>query len=176
MRDIILKAMVDEGMTRAEEIAPDAAAGLNEETRSALREAMIAAISDAQPKLEKLLGSGAERYEARLRGVGLGTAEHRLIPGDLDEALTELGAIRDVIVHRASRIDAKALAQASSLAERYREGDFVRLNGDDYRRYSAAIRCYGQDVAIRPMRSWPGFDEATMPDLTRWRDYYVLGE
>jgi hypothetical protein len=127
---------------------------------------MMKAVADLQPKLDRLLGSGAERYEARLRGVGLGTADHRPIPVDLDEALKELGATRDVLIHRASRIDVKALEQAPTLARRYSEGDLIRLTGNDYRTYSSAIRCYGQDVAMRPMRSWPNFKEEDMPELS----------
>jgi hypothetical protein len=107
--------------------------------------------------------------------VGLGTAEDRPIPADLDKTLTELGAIRDVLIHRASRIDTKALEQAPSLAERYRDGQLVRLTREDYRRYTAAIRCYGQDVAMRPMRSWPNVTDDDLPDLTAWRNWYVLG-
>ncbi len=69
----------------------------------------------------------------------------------------------------------KALEQAPSLAGRYREGQLVRLTREDYRRYTAAIRCYGQDVAMRPMRSWPNVTDDDLPDLTAWRNWYVLG-
>jgi hypothetical protein len=170
MREILVKAFVDQALKQAEEQVPDAAADLDDERRDVLREVFQKTVTDLQPKL---LGSGAERYEKRLRGVGLGTAEDRPIPGDLDEALTELGAIRDVLIHRASRVDSKALEQAPSLAARYQEGQLVRLTREDYRRYTAAIRCYGQDVAMRPMRSWPNVTDDDLPDLAAWRNWYV---
>lgn len=175
MREILVKAFVDQALKRAEEQVPDAAAELDDEKRGALRKVILKTVADLQPKLDRLLGSGAERYEKRLRGVALGTANDRPIPEDLDEALTELGAIRDVLIHRASRIDRRALEQAPSLAGRYREDQLVRLTREDYRRYTAAIRCYGQDVAMRPMRSWPNITDDDLPDLTAWRNWYVLG-
>jgi hypothetical protein len=69
----------------------------------------------------------------------------------------------------------KALEQAPSLARRYREGQLVRLTRADYRRYTAAICRYGQDVAMWPMRSWPNATDNDLPDLTAWRDWHVLG-
>jgi hypothetical protein len=175
MREILVKVFVDQAFKRAEEQVPDIAAELDDEKRGVLREVMLKTVADLQPRLNRLLGSGAERYEKRLRGVALGTADDRPIPADLDEALTEVGAIRDVLIHRASRIDMKALKQAPRLAGRYHEGQLVRLTREDHRRYTAAIRCYGQDVAMRPMRSWPDFIDDDLPDLTTWRNWYVLG-
>jgi hypothetical protein len=57
--------------------------------------------------------------------------------------------LRDVWVHRAGRVDARALDQAPTLRERYQEGQFVRFTADDYRTYSAALRCYGEEVIGR---------------------------
>lgn len=57
------------------------------------------------PKLERPRGKGAARYEDALRQVGLAAPSTRPIPPDLDEALTEIGVLRDVLVHRAGRID-----------------------------------------------------------------------
>jgi hypothetical protein len=37
------------------------------------------------------------------------------------------------------------------------------------------MRCYGQDVAMRPMRSWPNVSDDDLPNLTAWRNWYVLG-
>jgi hypothetical protein len=62
-----------------------------------------------------------------------------------------------------------------TLAQRYSDGDLVRLSGDDYRRYPAAIRCYDQDVTMRPMRGWPNFTVEDLPNRASWRNYYVLG-
>ncbi len=63
--------------------------------------------------------------------------------------------------------DEAALEQAPTL--RYRAGQFVRISREEYRRYSAAIRCYAQEIS---MRGWPEVtDERDGPDLARWRDY-----
>jgi hypothetical protein len=175
MREIVVNALVDQGLKRAEDVAPDAASQLNEATREALMQALAATIDESLPKLKRMEGSGTERYEAPLRRVGLGTPADRPIPEDLDEALTEFGAIRDVLTHRHGRIDPKALKQAPSLAPRYIDGDFVRLNREDYFTYSAAIRCYGQDVAMRPMQRWPDFDKSQLPNLSAWRRWRILG-
>ncbi len=175
MRELAVGGMADQLMQAAEEANPEASGELDDENRAALKEALVRTLDGRLPKLNRLTGSGAERYEARLRGAGLGTASDRPVPADLDEALTEFGAIRNVLTHRHGRMDTKALQQAPSLSGRYGEGDFVRLRRHDYRTYSAAIRCYGQDIAMRPMRSWPDVNDAQLPDLTGWRGYYRLG-
>lgn len=80
-----------------------------------------------------------------------------------------------MLTHRHGRIGAKALDQAPSLGGRYGDGDCVRLTSHDYRTYSAAIRCYGKDVAMRSRRAWPEFTEDSMSDVTQWRRYHVAG-
>jgi hypothetical protein len=80
-----------------------------------------------------------------------------------------------VLTHRHGRMGTTALGQAPSLARRYKDGDFIRLSSHDYRTYSAAIRCYGQDVAMRPMHSWPEVSDADLPDLNEWRTYRMMG-
>lgn len=175
MRDIAVKVNAKQFVKAAEQAHPEAANQIDEATREAIVEAVVATINESLPKLRRPGGSGTERYEALLRKVGLGTPQSRPIPADLDKALTEFGAIRDVLTHRHGRMDPKALGQAPSLAQRYKDGDFIRLNSDDYRTYSAAIRCYGQDVAMRPMHSWPEVGNADLPDLSQWRTYRMIG-
>jgi hypothetical protein len=174
VRDVVLAKVAQDLMDQLEAQDPDAAPEYDEETRAVVVEAVRVVAIDSLPKLDRLLGSGAERYEARLRGVGLGAPSDRAVPPDLDAALAELGAIRDVLVHRAGRVDARALEQAPSL--RYNDGEFVRATGDDYRTYSAAIRCYGSEIVARLMTRTPyGPGDEKRPDLTRWRDYHVAG-
>lgn len=85
-----------------------------------------------------------------------------------------MGALRDVLMHRAGRVDARALEQAPSL--QYVEGELVRVSDDDYRTYSAAIRCYSQEIIFRRIRGWPEVtDEKGGPNLSGWRHYYRLG-
>jgi hypothetical protein len=160
-------------INRAEEEVPEAAEQLSEE----LREHLLAVLKEmfrAPKKLQRITGSGVARYEARLEQVGLGAPEDRPIPADLDQALTETGAIRDVLIHRAARIDRKAKEQAPSLP--HEEGELARLTDTDYRTYSAAIRCYGWEVVYRSYRRWPEVsDEEDGPDLENWRGYYLAG-
>ena len=105
------------------------------------------------PKALKPKGSGVARYEKPLRRVGWGAPADRPIPEDLNAALTELGALRDVLVHRAGRVGEVAIKQAPTL--RYGTGELVRISREDYRRYSAAIRCYAQEISFRGIRGWP---------------------
>jgi hypothetical protein len=75
-------------------------------------------------------------------------------------------------MHRAGRVDARALEQAPTL--RYDDGDLVRISRADYRTYSAAIRCYAQDVLLRPMRSWPELKKEDLPNLAQWRAWCAI--
>jgi hypothetical protein len=47
-----------------------------------------------------------------LQQVGYQSRQGRSIPADMDQALTEIVALRHVIAHRGSRVDAKALGEA----------------------------------------------------------------
>jgi hypothetical protein len=126
-------------------------------------------VDEKVPKALRPRGSGIARYEKPLKRIGWQAPEDRLVPDDLDAALTELGALRDVLVHRAGRVEEKALAEAPTLD--YKVGGFVRISRSDYRTYSAAVRCYALEISFRPMRSWPGVTDAQLPDLVNWRAY-----
>jgi hypothetical protein len=118
------------------------------ERRDALQQAIVDVVAQQLPQKPKRPGGkGADRYEAVLARANLQTVPDRPIPDDLEEALAELGALRDVLVHRGGRVDAQALCEAPTL--RYKDGEFVRLGRDDYRCYSAAVRAYGIDVTQR---------------------------
>lgn len=175
MRAIRVQWLTDQIFERAEEREPEAARKLTPETRERLVEAAQSVLADqVLPKLKGLRGSGTERYEILLAQEGLAAPSDRPIPDDLDEALTELGALRDVLVHRAGRVDAKSLQQAPSL--RYEDGALVRISAEDYRKYSAAVRCYAAEIIFRSIRSWPeASDENDGPDLIGWRGYYRIG-
>lgn len=62
-------------------------------------------------------------------------------------ALTETIQLRHVVVHRAARVDAKALEKAPSLP--YAGGDLVRIDSARYKRYSAALWTYGEEILHR---------------------------
>jgi hypothetical protein len=80
-----------------------------------------------------------------------------------------LVSLRHVLVHRAGRIDDKALAAARTLT--YAVGDLIRIDKDDYRRYTAAIRTFGDEVVYRLMRG-VGYEP---PDLSGWRRNFLIG-
>jgi hypothetical protein len=174
MRDIGVRGMAEQLMTRAEEQVPEAKDELTPERRETLAEVLRELFNEhAAPEIEGLRGSGAGRYERVLGAVGLAAPEDRPIPDDLDEALAELGALRDVLVHRAGRVDQRALQQAPWLP--YRDGELVRISRTDYRKYSAAIRCYAAEIIFRSFRRWPEVsDEKDGPQLDRWRGYHRI--
>jgi hypothetical protein len=90
--------------------------------------------------------------------------------------LKEFGAIRDVLIHCAGRFDEKALNQAPSLRSSYKDGELVRLSDQDYRTYSAAIRCYGAEVIHRLWRKWPYLiNKEEEVDLQNWRKDHLSG-
>jgi len=161
-------------MKRTEEEIPEVVEHLTPEIRKRLIEKTRELLEIKAPK--SLRGKGAARYERRLEAVGLDAPEDRPIPADLNQALIEFGVIRDCLIHRAGRIDGKALQLAPSLSGRYSEGDLIRLVGEDYRTYSAAIRCYGAEVISRWFTKWPGLsDPDGPPDLEHWRGCHLIG-
>lgn len=92
-------------------------------------------------------------------------------------ALREITALRNVIVHRAGRVDDRALREAPTLAtvRRMSLGDFVRIGRVDYRMYSAALRSYGDEVLRRLFRASPEFSDLFDFDLIQWRARHHLG-
>lgn len=162
LRDLPFLARLKE----AEKQVPKAAEHLTPE----LREQMVTTLQKLLkvPKLRQLEKKGAARYERRLRPVGLGA--RCPLPQDLDQALREIGVIRDLLIHRAGRVDREALEKAPSLAKQYKDGELIRLSDEDYRTYSAAIRWYGAEV-IHRVYGKPS-DDADSDD---WRQHYIAG-
>jgi hypothetical protein len=168
-RAVQVERIVDEMLAKGRRSAGDAVESVDARVVAAVEDAVRAEVDRIVPKALKPKGSGIARYEKPLRRVGWGAPADRPIPEDLDAALAELGALRDVLVHRAGRVDEPALEQAPTL--RYRAGHFVRISRQEYREYSAAIRCYAQEITFRGMRGWPEVnDERDGPHLARWRD------
>lgn len=159
-------------LAKGREEVPEAVAELRPEVLEAVNEAVRLEVERLVPKALRPKGSGVARYEKPLGRIGLAAPGDRPIPADLDDALTELGALRDVLVHRAGRVDPTALEQAPSL--HYTAGQFVRISRADYRKYSAAIRCFAHEISFRGIRAWPVTDERDGPDLAVWRDYVII--
>jgi hypothetical protein len=171
IREMQVEVRLREVADRALSGQGDARAKLTEEQVESAIAASRTDVVARLPPLQRPRGKGTVRYEDALRQVGLGAPADRPIPTELDEALTEVGVLRDVLVHRAGRVDARGLDQAPSLASRYADGTFVRLNRADYRRYSAAIRCYGAEISRRAMLGlWDGTQHDV--DLTGWQGWY----
>jgi hypothetical protein len=144
---------------------------LTQDQRRAMEEAVFSVLSQqvAPPRFGRVRGEGTARYEAILATVGLDAPADRSIPQDMDQALAEFSALRDVIVHRGSRVDERALQLAPSL--NYQVGQLVRLTRSDYRRYAAAIRTYGMEISRRLVG--PNVFDL---DLTKWRLNHIVND
>jgi hypothetical protein len=123
----------------------------------------------AAPKFGRVRGEGTARYEAVLATVGLSAPPDRPIPDDMEQALTEFSALRDVIVHRGGRADRKCLDATPTL--NLPEGQLVRLGRADYLRYAAGLRTYGMEIARRLMG--PSMFDL---DLAKWRMNYTVND
>ena len=51
------------------------------------------------------------------------------------------------------------------------EGTFLQISNDAYRRYAAAVRTYGHEIALRVF----GPDTVGDLDLSAWQQNYLLG-
>lgn len=170
-QEMLIHGGTEEAMRLAREREPEAYAAVSEPQIEALKDAVRELLAAQARKPKRVWGVGADRYETALAQVRLQAPADRPIPEDLDEALAEIGALRHVLVHRGGRVDAKALEQVPSLS--YTEGAFVRIRRPDYRRYSAALSCYGAEVVRRAMLGL--FDDTEHDvDLTRWRGWYRI--
>jgi hypothetical protein len=167
-REMLIAHQAHVMMEQAREQEPEASAKLDGPALEAIEHATRELLSerfesfDAFPK-----GAGAKRWEDVLCHVGLQVPPQRPIPPDLDQALTEVVALRHVLAHRAGRVDSRALKQATTL--RYADGDLVRISRAEYRRYSAALWTYGEEIVHRLMK-----DLAPAPDLMHWPQNHTL--
>lgn len=167
-RDMLIAHQAHVLMERAHEQAPEAATKLDESALSAIEQATRDLLADRFPDFDPYpRGAGAKRWEDVLSNVGLQARPQRAVPNDLDQALTEIVALRHVLAHRAGRIDQKALKQAPTL--RYDDGDLVRITRAEYRLYSAALWTYGEEIIHRLMK-----DLSPAPTLTNWQQNYTL--
>jgi hypothetical protein len=171
-RSHLVEQIVQQVLAKAREAARTFPGHGSASVLAAAEDVARAEVEDRVPKALRPRGVGIRRYEKPLGRVGWAAPPDRPIPADLDAALKEMGALRDVLVHRAGRVDAEALRSAPTL--QYRLGQFVRLSREDFRIYSAAVRCYGEEIVFRGVRDWPEVDEQDGPDLAGWRDYVSL--
>lgn len=152
----------------------DAAAAVHPDAQRAAHEAVVQVVLEDSglPRLPRLRGCGVARYEPLLAEVGLQAPPDRPVPAELDRALVELSALRNVLAHRAGRVDELALRDCPWLGEVIGPlGTFVRLSRAQYRRYSTAVSAYGAEIRRRLMGVNAGRDF----DLDDWEDFYRLG-
>ncbi len=105
------------------------------------------------PKIGRVRDVGIIRWERPLEAIELGNVDSYRLPNDLQDALTEIVAIRHLLVHRAGRIDQWTLDKVPSLRQKdgelVRVGELIRLTNADYLRYSPALWTYGEDIECR---------------------------
>jgi hypothetical protein len=167
-RELLIEYRARSIMEQAAQRAPDAVERLAPEVLDEIRETLMRLRRERAPELNAVpRGAGAKRWEEVLRQARLDAPSDRPIPSDLDEALAEVVALRHVLVHRAGRVDSRALKRASSLP--HGDGELVRISRNDYRRYSAALWTYGEEV-IRRL----GFHSADGPSLADWASNYTI--
>lgn len=164
VREAITNIRAQQLVERLRQDRPDLVAAAGDADIQTIVRALADQLAGTLPKLRaKPKGGGASRWEEVLEQVGLGSSAGQSIPHDLDEALGEVIQLRHVIAHRASRVDSAALTHAPTL--RYELDELVRISRDDYRRYSAALWTYGEEVLRRLMKD---LGPPPMP-LSQWR-------
>lgn len=167
-REMLVGHQVEMFLIRALEEQPDALELIDPNALDAIRVATKQVLDEKFGSFDPTpRGAGAKRWEEVLKHVGLEAPSESPIPPDLDQALTEVVALRHVLAHRAGRVDERALKQAPSL--RYADGDLVRVSHADYLAYSAALWTYGQEVIRRLSRNL-----VPAPSLANWRTNYTL--
>ena len=153
--------------------APDEFAAIEPDAADAVKRALLAdTVAQQRKGRNRPWGSGAARWERLLAEVGLNAPPDRPLPSDLAAALAEAAALRHVLVHRAGRVDGKALADCPTLP--YQPGELVRIDRTGYRTYSAAIRAYGGEVAVRLLALMMPREPLPRGNLTDWRDQHDL--
>lgn len=112
-----------------------------------------------------------DRWEDALRRLWLGPSHHRALPEDLSDTLREIGAVRNVLLHRLGRMDEAALAEVSEGPWTSRE-ELVVLDDELYRRYVAALYTYALELIDR-IRTVIGLPSVN--DLAGWRSQVPAG-
>jgi hypothetical protein len=156
--EVQVNRMMDKAAKDHTQAAADIGGGQLAHVRALLIDALAEKLRDVDGTPR---GSGAKRWDEPLARIGLGSAApKRAIPVDMDAALAEVIQLRHVVAHRAGRVDARALKAAPSLA--YAEGELVRIDRAGYKRYSAALWTYGEEILHRMGMGPSALDHWTM--------------
>jgi hypothetical protein len=173
-QELILSSLTTSIWAKAVQAVGEVSEDLDDVAAIRIQEAIREVLTDQMPKIRPLGGASPERQERVLRSVGLGAPPGRPLPTSLANALEEVSALRDILVHRAGRVDARAVDKSPRLVSQLGlgVGQFVRIDRRMYRLYSAALRCYGAEVLRRTLMR-AGVEMQV--NLEGWRDYYYLG-
>ncbi|MGA2307461.1 MAG: hypothetical protein ABSH29_25235 [Acidimicrobiales bacterium] len=114
----------------------------------------------------------ADGWEDLLKDVYMRPVPERPLPDDLRLTLNELGAVRNVLLHRMGRMDEKALSLVSEGPWRA-VNELVVIDDSLYRRYIAALIAYERDLEDR-IRSQMGV--GLQSDTTSWRTMVPPGD
>jgi hypothetical protein len=156
-----MKALeIVKGVAEAHPELPELTDDVARSIAEALADAAVEKLRFPKPRF-----NGLRRWEGALEEVGIGLPAEAVPPPDLDRVLTEACVLRDVLVHRGGRVDAKAAADCATLG--FSVGEFVRLDDRRTRELAAALIAYGTDVARRSLAR-VGLRGPDI-DLTRWR-------
>lgn len=158
---------------------PELAAALSRKTGDAAQfeAALMEAIAREPDRIPRAAGAAPGRWESPLSTVGLGEdSTIRRIPASLREALSEVTGLRNVLVHRGGRIDKRALDEHPSLSARLdlQEGQFIRIDSNMYRRYSAALRTYAAEVERRVLAK-VGIELPRRLTMNNWQNNHYAG-
>lgn len=113
-----------------------------------------------------------QRWEDGLTRVGLGGPSDRPIPDDMAATLNELAQVRNVLLHRMGRIDQAAL-DAVAEGPWATLNELVRIDGDLYKRYIAALWSYAEEIQDRFLMALG--QEPRNGSLADWRSRVPAG-
>ena len=148
-RDLLIEWRVREMMDRlAAAERPELVAPLDDEQIDQARRLLIDALREKLGDIDGVRGAGIGAERSRLARSGSRHPSTGRSRTSMAEALGEIIQLRHVLVHRAGRVDARALKHAPSLP--YAEGDLIRIDRAGYKRYSAALWTYGEEC----IRTW----------------------
>jgi hypothetical protein len=168
-REMRITVEVGQRLTQLQSDQPELFERVEDEVLQAMQDALVRTVVEKLGSVGQARGGGAQRWEEVLRHAGLQAPEDRPIPDDLNLALNEIVAIRNVLVHNGSRVDEQARQHAPTIP--FAVGELIRIDRNHYRHYSAAVLTFGDEVTWRLLRG-VGLDP---PDLKRWRQNYSLG-
>lgn len=161
---VTARLITDQVMAKVAREQPELADVLTKEQLCAVADAAVEFVLERRTYRKPRM-NGPLRWESALEPAGLALPENRPIPADLGRVLTEACVLRDVLVHRAGRVDQKAADACPTLG--FAVDEFVRLRTPRTLELAAALIAYGTDVAQRSLNRFCIGEPA---EFDRWRD------